>query len=228
MLASVIFMVLAGIVFQMFQSGTKAGAKATWRTHVTGKARAAMRQVRAMAGASSYPTVVSLTNYVETPDGYEFQLQGNGVAGAGGAVFTYDAPGEIVEFYRCIPLDQTPLADTASGSNGQVERYRLRLVDSPKYPGRRRELVLEQSITTATGSTGTPPEVQIDAWGAATSQTLCTEVESFVVEVPPGGLGNANVVVTFRLNLQDPIDGNMRVEEVGRTNINTQILGTAA
>lgn len=226
-IAAVIFLVLSGIIFQMFIKGTRTGVKATWRTHVAGKSRSALRQIKEAIDGSSYPSVVSLTNYQENADPlYAFTLGPSPSASvAGGSLTThvYDAAGATVaSWYRCHPLDQTPMAAPLGIPSGYAALHALELRDSESYPGKRLDLWM--TITTGTINPVIPPDVTL-AGAPQIERLLTTEVEKVDLTVATTGTAGGNYMLTVRVTSRDPSDGYMRVVEESRANVNVAVVG---
>lgn len=217
----VIFLVLMGTVFQMYTKGSKAGAKATWRSQVTGKSRAALRRIKEAVDGTSYPSVVSYTDYAETTPGYGFRLQAATASTAGGAVTTYtwDAEGEVLRFFACHPA-VPPLMATPGVPNGQAAEYVFELEQSAHYGGNRLDLRMRVSTGPVTGDSS---GITVGALTEVQSLKIATELERVELAIPTGG-ATGNAVVSFRLVSRDPIDGRMRVIEESRANVNTAIL----
>lgn len=221
MIAGTIFMVLSGTVFQMFIKGSKAGAKATWRAQVIGKSRNALRQLKEAIDGSSYPSLVSLTNYQENDDAqFAFTLGAftESIPGTGSTTYAFRDAGTVLTFYGCFPRDLTPLGPPDGMPNGVANRYTVALVESDVYPDR---LDLQMTINTGTISDA----LEVDE-GPDVTRTLATEIEEFLITAPDAA-GDGNWVVQLGITSRDPVDGFMRVVEESRANVNVAFAAAA-
>ncbi len=219
-ISAVIFLILTGIVFEMYTKGSKAGAKATWRAQVTGRSRAGIRQIKEAIDGSSYPSVVSFTDYRETTTAYIFDLEAptSSVVGTTTTTHSYSAQGTVATWYACHPI--VPPVMAAPGTpNGVGTQFVLKLEPSTLYPSSRLDLVMDISSGPVQD---TPPDVTIGTLVLLESRRLVTEVERLDLTVPTNSAPGNNVV-GIRITCRDPIDGYMRVVEESRANANVAI-----